>query len=268
MLTLRARSLSLAAIYLFINLTSAHPLQCPAPVPTTSAAEFPKVIQLCPDCPTTVISSPQQTCTVTELTTTSSTIYCPTLGTYSCPTGLILPTAVPCYQTWTASCTIERVLQYSDFIGASSDNLAEIDVSIYVNGVCIETTTEQWPPIATRNGMSRTPVQQSSDQAPSSQITNVSVSNTVTTVSGWSTFPTKTASLLAYPHASPPPNRATWMRDSADKIKNKPLKSICLPGSHDSATYGLTRQISNLNGDGKYLALFINSVAVRPTRFI
>lgn len=266
MFNLVARSFFFAGIApLFFDLISAHPLQCLAPVPTTTA-EFPKVIQLCIDCPTTVVSSPQQTCTLTELTTTSSTIYCPTLGTYSCPTGIIVPTAAPCYETWTASCTIERVLQYSDFIDASNDNLVEVDVSIYVNGVCIQTTTGQWPPNATGEGnlgnaLSPTSVQQSSAPNPSSQIISASNTNSIN-VSGWSTFPTKTASLLAYPHASPPPNRATWMRDNADKIKNKPLKSICLPGSHDSATYGLTRQISNLNGDGKYLALFINSVAV------
>jgi hypothetical protein len=264
MFNLLARAIFIAGITgLFCDLTSAHPLQCLAPVPTTTP-EFPKVIQLCIDCPTTVVSSPQQTCTLTELTTTSSAIYCPTLGTYSCPTGIIVPTAAPCYETWTASCTIERVRQYSEFIDASNDNPVEVDVSIYVNGVCIETTTGQWPPTggsSSGNAPSPTSDQQSSAQAPSSQITGTSNTNSIN-VSGWSTFPTKTASLLAYPHASPPPNRATWMRDNADKIKNKPLKSICLPGSHDSATYGLTRQISNLNGDGKYLALFINSVAV------
>jgi hypothetical protein len=72
--------------------------------------------QLCTDCPTTVVSAPDQTCTLTEFSFTSSSIYCPTIGTYSCPTGVIIPTTAPCYQTWTVACTIERVLPYSDFI--------------------------------------------------------------------------------------------------------------------------------------------------------
>ena len=49
-------------------------------------------------------------------------------------------------------------------------------------------------------------------------------------------FPTKSVA-LAYPDfvlTTPLPARSSWMQDNANKLIAKPLKSLCLPGSHDS----------------------------------
>jgi len=95
------------------------------------AAQFiPVTAQSCVQCPTTTVTTLSQILSLTEITVTSSTIYCPTSGTYTCPTGTIIPASVPCYNTWSASCTIERALPYSDYVLATAGGTVTVDTEV------------------------------------------------------------------------------------------------------------------------------------------
>jgi len=261
---------AIIAVCLFGRVSS---VPCGCPTPT----EFSNVIlQACNACPTIVVSAPSQTITVTEYSLTSSSIYCPTLGTYTCPTGVIVPTTAPCYATWVASCTLQCELAYTDFIAPTTGCVA--DLSIYINDVCIESGTTQWPPsppsptgavspTSNSNGANSpsSAIPTPSGMSPSSNIPQPASSAPSNGNMATGLFPTKTAALRYAPFvlSTPlPSGRASWMRDNAAKLAPKLLKNICLPGSHDSGTYGLNRQVVNLNGEGVLIAKFVNYLSV------
>ena len=284
---------ALFLVSIFCNLSTAHPCQCHnvAQIQALTTQFSPVTVQLCAQCPTMTVSAPSQILTLTEITVTSSTFYCPTLGIYICPTGTIIPTSVPCYNSWSASCTIERALPYSDYLVGATGGVITVDSEVYVSGVCVESGSQPWPaPTSGANlvdsmsntaprsgpgypsmagGYTASPLSSSRASIPASAASSSlrSIASAISSAAPGYIFPTKSSSLL-YPNfvlSSSLPNRATWMHDNADKLKDKALKSICLPGSHDSATYGLTREISNLNGQGKYLVRFLNTVKVLLT---
>ena len=263
-------ALFLAAVVSLGRVSTALPArQCKKPDATQSLnpSFAPITLQLCAQCPTTTVSALLQMLELTEITVTSSALYCPTSGTYTCPTGKIVPTSVPCYSEWSATCTIERALPYSDYTVATAGSIVTVDTNVYVSGVCIESGSQTWMVTATGiNPFSAANSFPAVNSLPASSPASTSSGQLQANSSaapGY-LFPTKSAS-LAYPEfplSSSSPNRATWMHDNAAKLKDKTLKSICLPGSHDSATYGLTQEISNLNGQGKYIARFLNSIKV------
>ena len=132
-------SLFLVSLASFSRVSIAHPYQCDEVNPTQSwTTQFvPVTVQPCDQCPTITVSAMSEVLTLTEMSVTSSSIYCPTPGTYTYPIGTIVPTSVPCYSDWSAYCTIERALPYSDYVIASAGGTVTVDTNVYVKGICI-----------------------------------------------------------------------------------------------------------------------------------